>query len=132
MPIKFKLSPKVNSLKNPPETLYYPRAVKRAEIGLHEIAENISEASSLTRADVHAVIIALTDQLVRYLDNGYIVRIGEFGTFQVSLQGKGTDDPNALGKNLIKSAKVNFRAGQDIKSMLNTLQYQRLKRDLKS
>ena len=125
MSVLFKLSPKTNNLANPPETRYYPRAIHRNEVDLDKLADILSERSHLNRSVCHAVIIGLSDVISQSLKEGDIVRLGDFGTFQISIQGKGTENPEALGKNLIQSAKVVYRPGKTIKNALRQLVYER-------
>lgn len=125
MAIQFKLSPKTNNLKNPPETKFYPRAVHRDELDFDAIADILSTNSTVTHADCYAVMIGMERVMTHALKEGAIVRLGNFGSFQVSIQGNGTDDPEELGKNLIKSAKVIYRPSQKIKTDLNNLVFER-------
>lgn len=127
MAVKFKLSPKTNFLVQPPQTRYFPRAVQTDILDFKTISKNISYSSSLTESDVYGVMIAVTNQIINGLQEGKIVRFGDLGSFQISLQGNGTDNQNDLGKDLITSQKVIFRPGNDVKKMIKSLKFERMR-----
>jgi predicted histone-like DNA-binding protein len=73
------------------------------------------------------VLNDLTKVLKRHLDNGEIVRFGDFGTFQVSITSEGAETAEKFNASLIKGGKVTFRPGIDLKEMLATLKYEKAK-----
>jgi predicted histone-like DNA-binding protein len=76
---------------------------------------------------VIAVLNDLTKVLKRHLDNGEIVRLGDFGAFQLAISSEGADTAEKFNASLIKGGKVTFRPGVDLKEMLATLKYERAK-----
>ncbi|GHV26083.1 hypothetical protein FACS1894176_06090 [Bacteroidia bacterium] len=72
-----------------------------------------------------AVLNDLTKVLKRHLANGEIVRFGDFGTFQVGISSEGAETEAKFNSSLIKSPKVVFRPGVDLKEMLATLKYEK-------
>ena len=127
MAVLFKLLPKINTLKNPPETKYYPRAVHRVVLDFEELSRMLEDSSTVTQADCYAVMVGLTNIMAKELSEGHIVRLGDFGSFQISVQGNGSEDPNLLGRNLITKSKVLFRPGKKMKTTLDNLKFERKK-----
>jgi predicted histone-like DNA-binding protein len=72
---------------------------------------------------VLAVLNDLTKVLRKHLDNGVIVRFGDFGSFQVAITSEGAETENKFHHSMIKGGKVTFRPGIDLKEMLATLKY---------
>ncbi|MDR1673545.1 MAG: HU family DNA-binding protein, partial [Bacteroidales bacterium] len=65
---------------------FYAQAKGSGEFTLKKLAREIAEGSTtVSDTDVLAVLNDLTKALKRHLDNGEIVRFGDFGTFQVAL-----------------------------------------------
>ena len=74
-----------------------------------------------------AVLNDLVKILRRHLDNGEIVRFGDFGSFQITVSSEGAVEAGKFHSSMIKNPKVTFRPGIDLKEMLNNLKYEKAK-----
>lgn len=121
--VKFKTI----SRKNPQDLLapekFYAQAVNDGRIDLRELALFASKQSTVSRADCHAVLIALVELVTHHLAEGRIVELGELGSFRMSLSSSGLDQSEDLTASAIKKAKILFSPGADLKSMLKTIKY---------
>jgi nucleoid DNA-binding protein len=63
--------------------------------------------------------------LTEHLAEGKIVRLGNFGAFQVSVSSEGAETEAKFNASLIKGNKVVFRPGTDLKEMQNNLKYEK-------
>jgi predicted histone-like DNA-binding protein len=106
---------------------YFPRAVQSGVIDLEMLSEQISTSTTLTETDCHAVVISLVNTVSRALEEGKIVRLGQLGTFQVSVKGTGCEIAEAVSGKSITSASIIFRPGIRFKKMLQNLQFVRKK-----
>lgn len=107
---------------------FYAQAKSSGELTLRKLSKEIAEGSTtVSDTDVLAVLNDLTKVLKRHLDNGEIVRFGDFGTFQISLTSDGAETEEKFHASLIKNPKVTFRQGIDLKEMLVTLKYEKAK-----
>jgi nucleoid DNA-binding protein len=68
----------------------------------------------------------LTQVLTEQLSEGKIVRFGDFGSFQVGIGSSGGETKEKHNVSLIKSKKIVFRPGGDLKEMLNNLKFEKL------
>lgn len=128
MPVKYTLI-KHGNPGNPdaPEKLY-ARAKSHGELTFRKLSKEIAEGSTtVSDTDVLAVLNDLTKILKRHLDNGEIVRFGDFGTFQISLTSEGVETEEKFHHSLIRKTRVTFRPGIDLKEMLATLKYEKIK-----
>lgn len=82
--------------------LFYAKAQAAGEVTMDEMAEEISYATSLTDGDVLNAIRALIKQVNKNLAAGKIVRLENFGSFQIQLCSTG--------------ANIQFRPGKPIKA----------------
>ena len=57
------------------------------------------------------------------LKSGEIVRLGDLGTLQIGMSGKGTLTEEEYDSSLIWKARINFRLGVALSGMLTTLTY---------
>ena len=107
---------------------FYAQAKAREELTFRKLSKEIAEGSTtVSDSDVLAVLNDLTKVLKRHLENGEIVRFGDFGSFQISLTSEGAETESRFNASMIKGAKVAFRPGIDLKEILATLKYEKVK-----
>lgn len=112
--------------KNKPD-LYYALAKSNGEVDIDELAERIQRASTVNWADVVCVLRALQTEMIESFKKGEIVRLGNLGSFYVTLRSGGTLLQKDVKEALIKGANVRFRPGKEIKNALKTLAYSKYK-----
>lgn len=95
---------------------YYAKAQANGEITMDEIAEDISYATSLTDGDVLNALRALIQQINKNLAAGKIVRLENFGTFQIQLCSEGAETEKKFTSSNITGASIQFRPGRPIKA----------------
>ena len=103
---------------------YALQVVGKGEIDLDQLAEEISQASSLTAADCFGVIYSFVHHVGKALQRGEIVRLDPMGSFQIKIHGNAAQAPEDLSIKNIKKANVAFRPGKKWKKMLNELQWE--------
>ena len=113
-----------NEKNTPPK--YYAQAQARGDVSLREMSERIQATCTVHKTDVYAVLVALEDVIADALQNGEIVRLGELGTFQLSLSGKGAATEEDFDTSLIKKARINFRPGLTLADMLGSLSFSKV------
>lgn len=102
---------------------YYAKAVGSGVTDLRRLAHLISNQSTVRKADCLAVLEALQHNISDELGQGRIVKLGDFGTFQVGVRSAGAETEEQVSQSLVKSAHLNFRPGRDFKDLLKTLQF---------
>lgn len=95
---------------------YYAKAQANGEITMDEIAEDISYATSLTDGDVLNALRALIQQINKNLAAGKIVRLENFGTFQIQLCSEGAETEKKFTSANITGVSIQFRPGRPIKA----------------
>jgi len=103
---------------------FYAQAKSSGELTFRQLAKEISEAgTTVSDTDVIAVLNDLVKIMRRNLSNGKIVRLGDFGAFQLSFGSEGAETEAKCSGSLIRNPKVLFRPGPDLRDMLLTLKY---------
>jgi predicted histone-like DNA-binding protein len=126
MAINYVIVPKGNPGNPAAPKKFYAQAKSRGELTFRKLSKEIAEGSTtVSDTDVLAVLNDLTKVLKRHLDNGEIVRLGDFGTFQISISSEGAETAEQFHSSLIKNQKVVFRPGIDLKELLATLKYEK-------
>ncbi|GHT66114.1 hypothetical protein AGMMS50239_27070 [Bacteroidia bacterium] len=125
MAVKYILSEKRNLQKPDEPKKWYANAKSTGEVTLKALGKEITQRSTVNHADTLAVLEALTQVLTDQLSEGKIVRLGDFGSFQVSLGSQGAENKEKFTSALIRSKKILFRPGVDLKDMLNNLKFEK-------
>ena len=82
---------KVSKCRNPkyPEVNYFKgTAVKTGEYTFEDLAADINNATTVTKADAMAVLASIKPFITKALLGGQVVVLDDLGRFQVTLQGK--------------------------------------------
>jgi predicted histone-like DNA-binding protein len=103
---------------------FYAIPVYFGEIDLKRIAAEIAALSSLSSGDVYNVLVNFTEALPKYLKDGYKLRLGDFGIFKVSFSSEGADDAKQIVPARIRSRKVLYTPGKDIKTSLEGMHFE--------
>lgn len=122
--MKYKLVEKANPLKRT-EKKWYANAVNQGVVGQKEIALNIADKSSLTTGDIANVIENLLQEMPKELIQGKSVKLGDFGSFRLSLSSEGADTQEKFNASMIKNAKVIFTPGTQLKEAIAKVKYER-------
>ena len=123
MPINYVLMQRVNPKDVTAPRKFYAVAKSTGEESTRQLATEISKRNGLSVADVFATIEALIDLVPERLEQGKIVRLGEFGSFSTSLSSEGVEKQEDFTAANIKSNSVNFRPGKLVQKVLDTVDY---------
>ena len=128
MAVKYNVIERKNLLKPTEAPKFYASAKADGEVSFKALAKEIAGAgSTVSDTDVLAVLNDLTKALVKYLAEGKIVRFGDFGSFQVSVSSNGAATAEKFTASNITGNKIQFRPGVDLKAMLATVKYEKMK-----
>lgn len=108
------------------EKKYYASSQSSGELTLAGLTKRIEKISTVSGADIRAVVYAMVDVMKDSLSEGQIVRLGEMGSLRVSIGSDGKDTEKGVTSSSISSARVIFTPGKDIKEMLLTLTYEKV------
>jgi predicted histone-like DNA-binding protein len=106
MAVTYVLTKKGNPGNPEAPKKWYAQAKASGDLTLKKLSREISEGSTtVSDTDVLAVLNDLTKILKRHLDNGEIVRFGDFGTFQISISGEGAETEEKYHPSMIKAKR---------------------------
>jgi predicted histone-like DNA-binding protein len=105
------------------EKKFYASPNMSGEMTITELTTSIEKISTVSGADIRAVLYSLIDVMKDALRNGEIVRLGELGSLRISFSSEGKETEEEVNSSCIKSAKVLFSPGKELKTMLKTLEY---------
>lgn len=105
---------------------YYASPNMIGELSLEGLTKAIEKISTVSGADIRAVLYALVDVMDGALAEGQIVRLGELGSLRVSFSSEGKSKAEEVNATSIKNPKVIFTPGKNIKKTLASLTYEKL------
>jgi predicted histone-like DNA-binding protein len=105
---------------------YYAANQSSGELSLTGLTKRIEKMCTVNGADIRAVLYAMVDVMKDELANGQIVRLGELGSLRVNISSEGKDKEEDVKASTIRSARVVFSPGKDLKDMLQTLTYEKI------
>ena len=100
------------------KTQYHARNVTRHNVTTEQLCKDIQFGTSLTIGDVKAVLSALSDELVHYLENGARVHLEGIGYFQATLRTTREIEPGKTRAQSVWFKSVMFRADKSLKNRL--------------
>ena len=124
--VKYSVIPKINPRDRESEPKFYAQARMSGEVSLREMCDRIQQSCTVTKADVHAVLVAMEDVFVDALKGGEIIRLGDLGTFRVSLSSKGSLTEKEYTSSLITKSRIIFRPGSVLSDALTNLSFSKL------
>ena len=101
---------------------WYIQAAKQDPITLDKLADRIEKRSTVSKADVKAVLSALEYELIQGITEGQTIRLGDIGTFYTSLKSEGVATQKEAwesGPQLIKHVTCCFRRSNAISAALD-------------
>ena len=121
--VTYSVVPRINPREKNDPPKYYAQAQASGDVNIREMSERIQASCTVTKADVYAVLVSMEDVIIDALKSGEIVRLGDLGTFQIGVSGKGNLTEEEYDSSLIQKARINFRPGIALSGILTNLTY---------
>ena len=114
---------KTRNPKNPEVDYFAGRAIKTGEYTFDDLATDINNSTTVTKADAMAVLASIKPFISKALINGQVVVLDDLGRFQVTIQGKCYDAARMASEDfspsaMIKSHRIVFRPDVTLKKTL--------------
>ena len=90
------------------EVKYYAQAASPDPIDINKISEMIAQNCTLTRHDILACLSAFQEQIINALQDGKSVRLGDLGSFRVTMHSIGTQTQEEFTSANVKGLTIRF------------------------
>ena len=124
--LEFALYQKINPRDPLAERKFYAVTQYNGDLSLRDIATWISRESTVSLMDTMAVLEGLLQVMPDFLLDGKIIRLGEFGSFRVSISSAGFDIAEAFDQSLIRKLRIRFRPGKEMQKLLSDVEYKKV------
>lgn len=125
MPISFNIVARKNPQKPNDPPKHYANIVGNGSTTLDDLARHAASVSTVSKADVLAVLESTFSKIAEDVADGKIVYVGEYFTLQAGGSSEGKAKAGEVTSADIKSVRTIFRPGRMIKDALKTAQFQK-------
>lgn len=106
--------------------LYYAQAKSSGVSGMDRLCMLINERSTVSSADVKAVLDSLIFVIKLELSDGKIVQLGEFGNFRVTFGSEGSKEEKDFVTSKIRRPKYTFSPGKALRDQAKIMSFERV------
>lgn len=124
--LEFALRQKPNPRDPLAARKFYAVAQYNGDLSLRDIATWISRESTVSLMDTMAVLEGLLQVMPDFLLDGKIVKLGEFGSFRVSVSSDGADTAEEFETNMIRKLRIIFRPGNELQKFMSDVDYKKV------
>ena len=125
MSVKFNIVERGNPSNPTAPKKFYPSIQSSGRLTLRELAEQASDRSTLTVADITAAVESFLAIVPKELAKGNIVELGDFGSFWLKTTAEGADTIEEVRADQISTVLPRFNPGKQFKRMLDNIQFNR-------
>ncbi|WP_423127148.1 HU family DNA-binding protein [Gaoshiqia sp. Z1-71] len=118
MSILYKKVQRINPRDPEGARKWYISPKRIGQKSVKEIAEALAKNTTLSRGEASLVIDELQSVILSTLLDGYTVQMGDWGTFQLTVNSEGTDTEAESSPDKIKGVNIRFRPGKEMKEAI--------------
>ena len=125
MTVKFNVIQRGNPSNQEAPKKFYPSIESSGRKTMRQMANRISEISTVSSVDTMAVLEALLTIIPQELADGNIVELGDFGNFWLKTTAEGADAAESVHSSQISTLLPRFIPGKEFKKILATIEFEK-------
>ena len=125
MPIPYKLVQRANPSDRSLPQKFYAQSINKGRTDLRTLSNRIAQISTVSSVDTMACMEAFIQVVPDEMAEGNIIKMGEFGSFYLTLQSEGAETQDDFTSGNIKRYSIHFRPGKLFKAVLNNAGYKK-------
>jgi predicted histone-like DNA-binding protein len=129
MALIYEVRKQVLGFKEDKPTVYKVAAVRQQKVDFAKLVKEVSDSCGVHRTQSKAVVEALIDRLIHYMDFGMAVQLAEFGTFKPVIRTKAKKTAEEVSVDNIVTRAIRFYPSKRMKEMLENLTIQTFERN---
>ena len=124
MALNYSVSLRTNPIKKDEPAKAYATAQINGELSLKQLSRRVSMQTTVSRADVVAVLISTVENLLDALQEGKQVDFGELGKFRLHILNEGAESLEKFTSTNITGVSIQYIPGEDLKNVFAGLEFQ--------
>ena len=125
MPITFNAVSKRNPQRPNDPNKFYAQIIGEGKTTLNDLAKHAASTSTVSKADILAVLESTFTKIAEDVADGRIVYVGEYFTLQAGGTSAGVVTEKEVTAATIKTVRTIFRPGKMIKDALKLAHFQK-------
>lgn len=123
--VKYKVVERKTQIPNKSgkKVVYSANMVKFGKTSTRQLAGQISEKTSFTRADVIGLIEAISSEMLKEMLLGMSVHLDGLGTFSLDIRSSSSENIEDFSRSNIEGLKIRFTPSVEIKTKLSEVSY---------
>ena len=114
MPLNYSIVLLGNPRKPDDPKKAYARSQVSKELTLKGLSQRVAAQTTVSRADVSAVLISVVENMIEALRDGEQVDFGELGKFRLQATSRGADSAEVFTATNITGVNIQFVPGDDL------------------
>lgn len=124
MPLNYSVALRANPLDKDAAHKAYAKAQINGELSLKQLSKRVASQTTVSRADVVAVLISTVDNLLDALQEGKQADFGELGKFRLQILSEGAETLADFTADNILGVNIQFIPGEDLKKIFAGMEFQ--------
>ena len=121
MALIYEVRKQVLGFKKDKPMVYKVAAVRQQKVDFAKLVKEVSDSCGVHRTQSKAMVEALIDRLIHYMDFGMAVQLAEFGTFKPVIRTKVKKTADEVDAGNVVTRSIRFYPGKRMKEMLKNL-----------
>ena len=123
MALNYSVALRPNPLKKDEPAKAYATAQANGELSLKQLSRRVSMQTTVSRADVVAVLISTVENLLDALQEGKQVDFGDLGAFRLQINSGGAPSADLFTSDYIKGVNIQFVPGEELQVIFQGLKF---------
>lgn len=123
MPLNYSIAMMGNPMNAEEPKKAYAKAQISQELSLKELSKQVASQTTVSRADVSAVLISAVENLFEALRAGNQVDFGELGKFRLQISSRGAETAEKFTATNITGVNIQFVPGEDLKAIFTGMEF---------
>ena len=108
------------------DTKFYASIVRTEPVSLETFAHDLADRSTLTQADIHAVLVSFMEKFPEYLMAGRSIYLGKLGSLAPAINSQAELSADEVDRYSITRLRVLFRPSNKLKDILSVAKYKKI------
>ncbi len=123
MSLNYSIAMMGNPLKADDPKKAYAKAQISEELSLKELSKQVAAQTTVSRADVSAVLISTVENLFEALRSGKQVDFGELGKFRLQVTSRGAETAEKFTATNITGVNIQYVPGEDLRNLFAGMEF---------
>ena len=102
---------------------HYAQVINKGNVTLRQLSRDIAANSTWSSSETYGMLEELLQRIGRYVSDGMTVRLGDMGSFRISIKSNGSDSAEEVSVHNIVGRKLLFRPGKEMNRLLDEITF---------